>query len=652
MTKHNFLKKATSIALATAMVLTTLTPSAIRAGESTDDGYVYISMNVPYNDFYKNYNLTDSACWEVEEGVDAVSTATTSKFKATTGLANGTYNNDKYIMGVTIPVAVKNEDLQKLQTSTNNAYKYVVLEQKPEYYSTLTIKENGQYDFSKMQETTISKNFLSISGLTLTGRYGDYQIDLDGFRMKEPKGIKVGEDEYIPFTIYGAILKTEDQKSFGMTCLENLWFGTKAPNVEIAWSVKNGQGMKRGHGSGGEFYQFDMNGAKLSGVDVITNYGVVSVPCDIALPKYYEGNTESLNVSMKNNSKELLISGVPADLENVKVSVSGGLASDALIANGKVELNSEPTDGVSYTVTISSSNYAGIRRTISTPITESQIEELNQWILKGENALEAEENTSLKNSVQKAKDAVSSSGTTSVDAVAVMKELKAAVKKTFEALDVQATLVGNKMSIAMNKELKELKNPKYALTVQEGRKVTTLSSGVLNATTYVLETTPVVGTTYKLTIESDNFQDALVNVIATEGVAEPETTEQKETTTENIETTKKQEAVTKKTEKKPVVGKASIKKAAKKRKANKLSLTLNKVSGINGYEIRVYTTNKKAKKNKGALVVKKVKKANCKVVSAKLKGKKKIFVRVRAYKNYKGSKIYGDWSKIKKVTSL
>ena len=54
-----------------------------------------MTMNVSYNDFYKAYNLTDKAVWEVESGVDAVSTATTNKFKVTTGLAKGTYNNGK-----------------------------------------------------------------------------------------------------------------------------------------------------------------------------------------------------------------------------------------------------------------------------------------------------------------------------------------------------------------------------------------------------------------------------------------------------------------------------------------------------------------------------------------------------------------------------
>lgn len=61
---------------------------------------------MPYTDLYAAYDLTDKAVWQVEESLDAVSTATTNKFKGTTGLAKGTYKNGKFIMGVTMAVAV------------------------------------------------------------------------------------------------------------------------------------------------------------------------------------------------------------------------------------------------------------------------------------------------------------------------------------------------------------------------------------------------------------------------------------------------------------------------------------------------------------------------------------------------------------------
>lgn len=229
----------------------------------------YLVMNVPYNQFYKAYNLTDKAVWEVESGVDAVSTATTNKFKGTTGLAKGTYNNGKYIMGVTIPVEVSAEDYAKLNTNltANDDYYFTTLDKAPEAYSKLTVNKDGTYSFSKMSDATVTNKYLSVPAdeLELNGGYGDYQITVDGLGTKT--GLKVGENETKEYTLYGAILNTTSGKSYGMTSLENLWVGTKTPNVEIAWSIKEGQGLKRAHGQGDAFYQFaDMNGATLSSV--------------------------------------------------------------------------------------------------------------------------------------------------------------------------------------------------------------------------------------------------------------------------------------------------------------------------------------------------------------------------------------------------
>ena len=248
----------------------------------------YLVMNVPYNQFYKAYNLTDKAVWEVESGVDAVSTATTNKFKGTTGLAKGTYNNGKYIMGVTIPVEVSAEDYAKLKTNLteNDDYYFTTLDKAPEAYSKLTVKEDGTYSFSKMSDATVTNKYLSVPAdeLELNGGYGDYQITVDGLGTKT--GLKVGENETKEYTLYGAILNTTSGKSYGMTSLENLWVGTKTPNVEIAWSIKEGQGLKRAHGQGDAFYQFaDMNGAALNSVTLITDLGVINVPCNVTLDK-------------------------------------------------------------------------------------------------------------------------------------------------------------------------------------------------------------------------------------------------------------------------------------------------------------------------------------------------------------------------------
>ena len=83
-------------------------------------------------------------------------------------------------------------------------------------------------------------------------------------------------------------------------------------------------------------------------------------------------------------------------------------------------------------------------------------------------------------------------------------------------------------------------------------------------------------------------------------------------------------------------------KAAKKA----VSVEWKKVSGVSGYEIQV-ATDKKFKKNKKTVTVKKQK--TTKTTVKKLKAKKKYYVKIRTYKIVNGKKVYSSWSKVKSV---
>lgn len=484
----------------------------------------YLVMNVPYNQFYKAYNLTDKAVWEVESGVDAVSTATTNKFKGTTGLAKGTYNNGKYIMGVTIPVEVSAEDYAKLNTNltANDDYYFTTLDKAPEAYSKLSVNKDGTYSFSKMSDATVTNKYLSVPAdeLELNGGYGDYQITVDGLGTKT--GLKVGENETKEYTLYGAILNTTSGKSYGMTSLENLWVGTKTPNVEIAWSIKEGQGLKRAHGQGDAFYQFaDMNGATLSSVTLITDLGVINVPCNVTLDKYYDGDLSGLKYSLENDSEELKISGIPEDLKDVTVSVSGGLADKASVKDGKVTLTKAPTAGTQYTITISSSNYPDITRKTSTPITDKQKDKLQKLIEKAEKTTGYSENADLKEHVKEAQDMIANKEALSADAAELINELEEKIKATYPTAEATATLKGSELEVTLNGvELKDLENPTYKLTYRAGRREDTLTSGDLKDLKVALDKEPTVGTSYTLTITSDNYQDIKASVVAEEAVTD------------------------------------------------------------------------------------------------------------------------------------
>ena len=473
----------------------------------------YITMNVPYTAFYAAYGLTDKAVWEVEDGVDAVSTATTNKFKGTTGLAKGTYNDGRYIKGVTIPVKVSAEDYKKLTTGLADTadYYFTDLADAPAAYSELTVGSDGSYSFSKFADSTLTIDGAKVSEAEIDGGYGDYQISLEGIT---PDGKVTVNGEAKTLTTYGAILNTS-AGTLGMTCLENLWYGTRVPNMEIAWSIKGGKGLCRAHGKGDPFYQFDANGATLNSVTLITDQGLITINDGQKLPEYYTGDLSALKYSLENESKELSISGIPADLKDVKISVSGGLATEKEVTDGKVELEKAPVAGTLYTITISSSNYPDITRTMSTPITKDQISTLNKLIAKAEKTTGYEENQDLKEHVQEARELIANTEAKSADAAELIGELEDKIKATYPTANAIATLKGAKLDVQLDGiDLSALENPTYKLTYKQGRNESTLTSGKLTGTSITLDKEPVVGTAYTLTISSDNYQDIKVKVTA------------------------------------------------------------------------------------------------------------------------------------------
>ena len=89
---------------------------------------------------------------------------------------------------------------------------------------------------------------------------------------------------------------------------------------------------------------------------------------------------------------------------------------------------------------------------------------------------------------------------------------------------------------------------------------------------------------------------------------------------------------------------AKFKKVKPAKKA--ISVKWKKVSGVKGYQVQV-ATDKKFKKNKKTVTIKKQK--TTKTTVKKLKAKKKYYVRMRTYKIVNGKKVYSSWSKIKTV---
>lgn len=105
----------------------------------------------------------------------------------------------------------------------------------------------------------------------------------------------------------------------------------------------------------------------------------------------------------------------------------------------------------------------------------------------------------------------------------------------------------------------------------------------------------------------------------------------------------KKKNVTKKKARKKKVGRVRI-KSAKNIKKRKISLSWKKVKNAKGYKVQ-YSTSKKFSKKKTK--TKYCKKTKC--ILKKRKKRKTYYIRVRAYKLNGKKKIYGAWSKVKKI---
>lgn len=92
-----------------------------------------------------------------------------------------------------------------------------------------------------------------------------------------------------------------------------------------------------------------------------------------------------------------------------------------------------------------------------------------------------------------------------------------------------------------------------------------------------------------------------------------------------------------------IVAPGRVKKlSAKNKKKRTVTLSWKKIAGVKGYQIQ-FAVNKKFKKKTGKFTKK------AKYTLKKLKKKKTYYIRVRAYRQNGGKKLYGKWSNTKKI---
>ena len=325
----------------------------------------YVLMNVPYGAFFAAQGV---------EGVDAVSTATLKTYNQT--MAAGSYHegydaveplSDAKILGVTYPVYVEDlADLAAYTQITNETaatifvaagksglttkdvtgvdvlfasgdYAYYVMQDTPNLYLTATKTEDG-FAFTGPDAEAESASFDSVR-IAYGGHHADVAITVaDAANLTDSA------------KLFGVIL-TADGKEYALQHVVNLW---RKAEVGWNWDDVDGTGLSGKTITNLKYYLYDGSA-----------YRVLSYDVDLLVKK----NADAISAAF-DDDKTVTVTGLPADIENpvAKVASKVGrgetpvvIAENVKVTDGKIVCTDAALDGTTYTVTVTSDNYADLK---------------------------------------------------------------------------------------------------------------------------------------------------------------------------------------------------------------------------------------------------------------------------------------------------
>lgn len=339
---------------------------------------------------YAEYYAGDVSTTE-HYGVDGISSATVSKYST----LKNTYSNytedktDGYnILGVlNVNVAVPAGDYETY-LALNPTFK--VSAATPEQYKAVSI-ENGKAVYSatvmNVADTVTDATYVLKTGST----WGDYEIDVYETSTGYIRNTRSDEGFAINSYIQGTILETESGLKVGLEFLQSMW----VQPYEVSFNVTE-ESTQNSHIVGWDNLPelAKLVGEKVTKITyLMPNETYVFEFDGIYIKPAYAGESTAA-ASFAAGSNEVVLSGIPADLEDVTVTVIYGtgrnkvtVTSAATIVDGKVTMDSAYDPEQTYTVTISSSNYADIVADV--PVNAAQLEQLTALAEQAKALIEA-----------------------------------------------------------------------------------------------------------------------------------------------------------------------------------------------------------------------------------------------------------------------
>lgn len=363
-------------------------------------------------------------------GVDGVTTATVEKYVSFNGGMYTNYTEDKTegynILGVAnVNVAVAAADYQEyLEINPTFQVTGVV----PSQYKTVTIVD-GKAVYSATHFNVADTVTDAAATLKTGSTWGDYEIDVIENSTAYIRNTRSDEGFLINANIQGTILETESGLKVGMEFLQSMW----VQPWEVSFNVTADSAQNAHIAVWDNLDEL----AKLVGEKVTRIYYVMPDSTyiyefdGIYIKPVYSGEA-AVAASFTEGSTEVVISGVPDDLEDVTVTITCGsgrgatTVADAVeLTDGKVTINSAYDDTQTYTVKVSSSNYADIVAAV--PVNSTQIAQITALTEQAKALIEdgtAAKDSGLIEHYEEAQELLADAGSaTSAEAADLISEL-------------------------------------------------------------------------------------------------------------------------------------------------------------------------------------------------------------------------------------
>lgn len=316
-------------------------------------------------------------------GLDGITSATVDKHVS---FNNGMYTNytedktDGYnILGVkNVNVAVDAADYPAY-VALNPTFK--ISRSVPAQYKTVTIVD-GKAVYSATNFNVVDTVTDATATLKTGSTWGDYEIDVTEHSTAYIRNSRSDEGFAINAYIQGTILETESGLKVGMEFLQSMW----VQPWEISFNVSP-ESTLNAHIAGWDNLDelSKLVGEKVTKIIFIMPDSTYIYEFDGIYIKPVYPEQADVAASFTAGSAEVAISGVPEDLEDVTVTITCGsgrgattVASAVEIRDGKVTMDSAYDDTQTYTVKVSSSNYADLVAAV--PVNSTQVTQLTQLV--------------------------------------------------------------------------------------------------------------------------------------------------------------------------------------------------------------------------------------------------------------------------------